>query len=234
MCSYFSWRIVQSCHPQCGYGQGLQRSQSTYHWKRSGQIFLVTPQVHCYHFMPSPAVTAPRSSVHIEKKTAWKVFTEHFALLSAVGEGVFDSFTISSAEKFVCRMYNTSEESLDFARVVLFSKVDNPEKLPPTSDAFRQHLKRCHYQTAVWRQAHIQKPVLTNPKETGWTLAGDQLVPVLMTLDPIPEACLELASCRCTTGRATLRCKCRKSHVVCTGQCGCNKVDANCCVNPRR
>ena len=168
------------------------------------------------------------------KKTAWKVFTEHFALLSAVGEGVFDSFTISSAEKFVCRMYNTSEESLDFARVVLFSKVDNPEKLPPTSDAFGQHLKRCHYQTAVWRQAHIQKPVLTNPKETGWMLTGDQLVPVLLTLDPIPEACLELASCRCTTGRATLRCKCRKSHVVCTGQCGCNKVDANCCVNPRR
>lgn len=64
-CSYFSWRIVQSCHRQCGYGQGLQRSQSTYHWKRSGQISLVTPQVHFYHFVPSPAVTAPRSSVHI-------------------------------------------------------------------------------------------------------------------------------------------------------------------------
>ena len=71
-----------------------------------------------------------------------------------MGEGVFDSFTIASAEKFVCRMYNTSEESLDFARVVLFSKV-NKEQLPPTSDAFRQHFKRCHYQTAVWRQAHI-------------------------------------------------------------------------------
>ena len=168
------------------------------------------------------------------KKTAWKVFKEQFDLLSSVGDGILDAGTIASAEKFVCRMYKTLDDSLDLARVSLFGKVSSPEKLPPTSDAFRQHLKRCHYQTAVWRQAHIQKPVLPSPEESGWKLAEGLLVPVFMTLDPIPKACLEMISCRCTTGCATLRCKCRKSQVVCTGLCGCTKNDANCCINRRR
>jgi len=146
-------------------------------------------------------VTAPCSLIcgH-SKKTAWKVFTEHFDLLSSV------------------------------ARVVLLGKISSREKLPPTSNAFKQHLKRCHYQTAVWRQVRIQKLVLPNPGETDWTLAEDLLVPVVMTPDPIPQACLEMVSYQCTTGCATLRCrcKCRKSHVVCTGLCGCTKTDANC------
>ena len=52
------------------------------------------------------------------------------------------------AEKFVCPIFNTSEDSLDLAGVVLFGlEVSSPERLPSISDAFRhrQHLKRCHY-----------------------------------------------------------------------------------------
>ena len=229
MCCYFSWRIALSTHQRCGHGQERQRSQSTYLWRRSQQIFLVTRQVHCYNFTPSPAVTAPRSLIcgH-SKKTAWTVFTEHLDLLSSVGEDVLDADTIASAEKFACRMYETSEDSFDLACVVLLGNISSPEKLPPTSDAFKQHLERRHYQTAVWGQARIQKPVLPNPEETDWTLAEDLLVPVFMTLDPIPKACLEVVSYQCTTGCATLGCKCRESHVVCTGLCGCNMTDANC------
>ena len=53
-------------------------------------------------FLPSPAVTAPRSLIcgH-SKKTAWTVFKEHFGLLSSVGEDVLDADTIASVEKFV-------------------------------------------------------------------------------------------------------------------------------------
>ena len=76
---------------------------------------------------------------------------------------------------------------------MLLDNISSPERLPPTSDAFKQHLERRHYQTAVWGQARIQKPVLPNPEETDWTLA-DLLVPVFMTLDPIPKACLEMVS----------------------------------------
>ena len=82
-----------------------------------------------------------------------------------MGEDVLDADTIASAEKLVCLMYKISEDSLDLAHAALFEKVSSPEKLPPTSDALKQHFKRCHYQTAVWRQVHIQKPVLPNPEE---------------------------------------------------------------------
>ena len=127
-------------------------------------------------------MTTPRSPMcgH-SKKTAWTVFTEHFDLLSSVGEDVLDADTIASAEKFACRRCKTSEDSFDLACVVLLGNISSPEKLPPTSDAFKLHLERRHYETAVWGQARIQKPVLPNPEETDWTLAEDLLVPVFDT-----------------------------------------------------
>ena len=139
--------------------------------------------------------------------------------------------TMSSAEKFVCLLYKSPEEILDLAREKMFGKVSQPEKLPPTSDAFHQHLLRCHYQSMVWRTAHLGKPTLPKPEETGWRIQDDVLVPVLMTLDPIPKACIEMVSCRCKTGCSTLRCRCRKSTVVCTELCGCTKTGDNRCIN---
>jgi len=152
--------------------------------------------VHCYNFTPSPApaVTAPHSLIcgHL-KKTAWTVFTEHFDLLSSVGKDVLDADTIASGEKFVCRMYKTSEDSFGLVCVVLLGNISSPEKLPPTSDSVVSPSVAWMHQTAVWGQAHIQKPVLPNPEETDWMLA-DLLVPVFRTLDPIPKACLEMVS----------------------------------------
>jgi hypothetical protein len=44
-------------------------------------------------------------------------------------------------------------------------------------------------------------------KSTGIaSLDGDRLIPLLMTLVPIPQACLEMISCQCSTGCITLRC----------------------------
>ena len=41
------------------------------------------------------------------KKTAWKTFTEqHHMLLRNLGNDDLDDFTIKSAEKFICRVYN--------------------------------------------------------------------------------------------------------------------------------
>ena len=117
---------------------------------------LLRNSLHCYNFTPSPAVTAPRSLIcgH-SKKTAWTVFTEHFDFFSSVGKDVLDADTIASAKKFVWRMHKTSEDSFDLACVVLLGNISSPEKLPPTSDAFKQHLERQHYETAVWGQARI-------------------------------------------------------------------------------
>ena len=41
-----------------------------------------------------------------------------------------------------------------------------------------------------WRQAYFPKPVLPNPKETGWAQAEDLLVSAFMTLNSNPKASL--------------------------------------------
>jgi hypothetical protein len=48
------------------------------------------------------------------------------------------------------------------------------------------HIERAHFQASVWKQANVVKPVLPSPITMGWSLDGDCLKPLRMTLDPIP------------------------------------------------
>ena len=100
--------------------------------------------------LPFHAITGCDNTSYIfghSKRSAWDVFAEHTDLLSLVRKnGELMPATMSSAGKFVCLLYKTPEETLDLAREQMFGKVSQPEKLPPTSGAFHQHLLRCHYQ----------------------------------------------------------------------------------------
>ena len=70
------------------------------------------------------------------KKASWKTFTEHHMLLRNLGNGDLDDLTMTSAEKFICRVYNVADaESCNEARATLFSRCRSPEAVPPTSDA---------------------------------------------------------------------------------------------------
>ena len=55
---------------------------------------------------------------------------------------------------------------------------------------------RAHNQAMVWRQAHWEMQILPKPEECGWKLIDDKLVPVLITPDPIPKACVETMTCK--------------------------------------
>ena len=69
------------------------------------------------------------------KKSAWKVFLKHHALLSSLGEGELTEEKMKEVEEFVCKMYKLdSIGSVDEAQAILFSKKGKPEALPPTSD----------------------------------------------------------------------------------------------------
>ena len=100
----------------------------------------------------------------------------------------------------------------------MFGKSKSPESLPPNSDALKLHIERAHFQANVWKQANVVKPILPSPVTMGWSLDGDRLIPLLMTLDPIPQACLEMISCKCSSGCITLRCSCKKAKSPCTDQ----------------
>ena len=57
-------------------------------------------------------------------------------LLRNLGNGDLDDLTMTSAEKFICRVYNVADaESCNKARATLFSRCRSPEAVPPTSDA---------------------------------------------------------------------------------------------------
>ncbi len=92
-------------------------------------------------------------------------------------------------------------------------------------------VKCAHYQTLVWKQTHICKSALPSQELLGWKKSDEGLVPELMLLNPVPSVCLEMITCQCGSGCNTLRCKCRKSKLLCTAACGCHQKAESTCVN---
>ena len=171
----------------------------------------------------------------ISKKTGFKVYKDNVGLLGGFGEGNLTEQKIVDCEKFVCKLYNQGTvSSTDSVRNILFGKSKSPENMPPTSDALHLHIKRAHYQALVWRQANISNPTLPSPTEMGWKLNEGILVPILMTLDPIPESCLDLIACSCTTGCKTLRCGCKRNNLLCMDLCKCKVTSKEQCRNSIR
>ncbi len=129
------------------------------------------------------------------KTSAWNVSQENHALLEKLGTGELNENVIRSVEAFVCKLYKVPTTSVDQARCTLFAKYNAPEQLPPTRDALMLHVKCAHYQTLVWKQAHIGKPALPSPELLGWKKSDEGLVPELMLLNPVPSVCLEMITC---------------------------------------
>ncbi|MES9881882.1 MAG: hypothetical protein ABW185_13470, partial [Sedimenticola sp.] len=156
------------------------------------------------------------------KKTALRTFYQHKDLLRNLGVDPLTEETLDKAETFVCRLYKVADVSTtDKARVILFKKAMRPEILPPTSDAVRLHVKRAHFQALVWLQATALRPTITSPTTLGWEIKNGHMTPTLTSLPPVPESCIQLITCGCTTRCSSLRCKCRKSNLFCTGACKC-------------
>ena len=176
--------------------------------------------------LPFHAITVCDSTSFISshtKKSAWSAFKVYYKLLCVFGEGQLTDQKIKYAEKFVCRLYNVSDIvcTTNEARLLLFGKLSSPVSLPPTSDAFEQHIKRTHYQSMVWECANVTAPQLPHADTLGWSIADGKLSPILMTIDPVPKACMEIISCQCLKGCGIMCCKCRKNMLVCSGTCKC-------------
>lgn len=200
-------------------------------------VFSNLPRDSATNLLPFHALTGCDTTPYIAnhtKRTAWEVFKEHHQLLKDLGIAELTEETIRSSETFLCRVYNVQKtDSIDTARHILFSKTGKPEAMPPTSDAFRYHVMRAHYQTMVWRNAHCAVPELPAPVDMGWERTDTGLKPKLMSLSPIPESCMEVISCSCKKQCKTRRCKCRKYNLRCTAMCACEQEtdDQTRCMN---
>ena len=160
----------------------FQRMQCEHLWMMSGPprkrryipidaVFNKLPRGSATSLLAFYALTGCDTTSYIAnhtKQSSWKVFKEHHELPKNLAIGELTEETIDSSEMFICRIYNVQRtDSVDAARYTLFSKTPKPEAMPPTSDAFRFHLMRVHYQAMMWRNAHCPTPELPALTEMG-------------------------------------------------------------------
>ena len=65
------------------------------------------------------------------KKKSWKTFTERHMLLRKLGNSDLDDLTMTSARKFICRLYNVADADFsNEARATLFLDVGHQKLFP--------------------------------------------------------------------------------------------------------
>ena len=127
------------------------------------------------------------------------------------------------ARRFVCRLYsNKSNEDndVDLVRMRMFSqKTRDVGRIPPTSDALDQHLKRSVFQASIWTTAHMSMMPVNNPTNHGWKEDDGKLLPIWTSL-PLAKDVLHL-DVKCTCKRTCSLCKCMRAKLKCTRLCKC-------------
>ena len=111
------------------------------------------------------------------------------------------------------------------------------ETLPPTTAAFMLHIRRAHYQAAVWRCAAYPDPPGIDPSQYGWEkdIISRTLVPIQLPPNtPVaPDCLLKILSCSCDSGESckTKRCSCHNNNTGCGTFCKCAESVTG-CYNP--
>lgn len=143
------------------------------------------------------------------------------------------TFHISSklrdeAMQFVCSLY--PNKSIAVVSVTVFCNTDligmqlfchktrDVEQIPPTSDAFDQHLKRSMQQAGIWSTAHETLAPVENPPNHGWMEKVGKLVPVHCC--PLSKDVFDI-NVKCTCTKKCSSCKCMKAELKCTSLCQC-------------
>ena len=147
------------------------------------------------------------------------------------------SSVITQATKFMAACYGyPSEETMTDLRYTVWSKKMSNKKLtsapdlkslPPTTEAFNEHVYRAHFQAAVWRSSLDPDPPVLDPLHYGWSCSdGDNMVsPVALPPDvsPAPVEVLKLIKCGCSSSQPCLtsRCSCNSAQLSCSIFCAC-------------
>ena len=128
--------------------------------------------------------------------------------------------------------YAKGTNSLPAVRWFLFTKeLAQGDKLPPTPNAFRQHLLRALVQTLAWRHSH--RPIIskTDVKNEmfGRRWNGSEWIPIPSTNTSAPSAIMELITCNCHGACETRACTCFRGKMACTEMC--HVIGDNSCEN---
>lgn len=178
------------------------------------------------------------SSTFFTSKKGWlaaskKIPLDALANFGSDGNAILTEDVISQARELLVTVYtktaDMSDASLSEIRTQKFltNKTTLLKLLPPTEDAFMQHLKRSALATFIDKTAHIAKPCIPSLDEYGWTVKQAELVPVPVTTALWPPEMSKSLSCGCRKG-CSRNCACAKREVPCYLACKCRGSIESC------
>ncbi|XP_062513276.1 uncharacterized protein LOC134189062 [Corticium candelabrum] len=143
------------------------------------------------------------------KGGAFKLISSgHIQAMQRLGESLtLDEHLIQLFEEFVYKTYGKeSFTNVNSLRYHLFCTATSKwyADLPPTRDAFVQHVRRSNYQAFLWKQC-LQHGAVSGPIGHGWDIDDGDINVLWMTLPLAPLALLELLRCGCSSS-----CKCKE------------------------
>ena len=106
--------------------------------------------------------------------------------------------------------------------------------IPPTLEAFKENIKRAHFQACIWKAALIQEPLNLDPLKCGWIkhdLAKSfRAAPLPQDVPIAPAELLKTIQCMCSSDQpcSYLRCGCVSGQLPCSLFCKCGGSDSCC------
>ena len=118
----------------------------------------------------------------IGKKTAYSKLLKNVDTLSNLKtfheDDREDSFAV--ARSYALLLYGkkgSDMDTLDELRYIMATTTDKPASmLPPTEDAFKQHVLRAKHQTRIWCNSHMPNEVVIEPVGHGWSACDDEVL----------------------------------------------------------
>ena len=180
----------------------------------------------------------------IGKTTALKALMggHHLSLLGQLGAD--EASLISETTTIIAACYGSKVEGdMTTHRYQLWkSKMGNTKttsapklkSLPPSHNAFVQHVHRAQYQAIIWESATQSDPPDLDPNQYGWHKDEDGTTLSPTTLPPgvsvVPINILQMDKGGCSTSQpcSTGRCSCVGVHTSCTMFCNCS-AGSDCC-----
>ena len=108
------------------------------------------------------------------------------------------------------------------------------QALPPTSEAFLENIKRCHFQVSIWKSSLSGTPNAMDAVGYGWEKNNSgYLAPTTVAhgVKIVPESILKLIKCGCQSlACSSSQCRCVGANLPCTIFCSCDAGDI--CNNP--
>ncbi len=167
----------------------------------------------------------------VGKRTAYTKLVENVDAIQELSKFGLSSpleSALCAARTFVLLLYGKPGKrcnTLDELRHLLASTTDkDAAMLPPTEDAFRQHVLRARLQTSIWCHSHVPNPELDGPVGHGWTRALDGSLEYKMyEKECAPAEVRDITHLICNDKdcKVTRKCPCLLAGLPCIESCSC-------------